>query len=369
MKKDLLDITIVIPTMNRPNYIERALHYYLDMGFIGTILIIDSSDKENSDYISEFIANINKSNYIYVYSKGLATTVIKDNLSLVQTKYVSFVGDDDYIIPNALLKAITFLENNEGIAGCRGDGILVTDSEVSSDDIRMYSRVSRLEEKSADRVLQHFLNYGTPFFHVLRSELFKKAFSLAPSETELTQDYDRLIGEELSASGLMLAYGKFAMIDGLHLVRTNNMERVRTRDTWYYKKSNKGRIKAVHDFTRKISAAIAEQDSIALSETEKTLKYIKKTSVFNRRNNNIFIANFRRFVKPLLIYINIWKFISIYIGKYAELKRNIYTAIFVDKKNRVGLKYLLNSNHRYHKDFMPVYLSLTGYKSQKIQEK
>ena len=30
---------------------------------------------------------------------------------------------------------------------------------------------------------------------------------------------------------------------------------------------------------------------------------------------------------------------------------------------------VLDPKNFYHKDFMPVYLSLTGYKSQKIQEK
>ena len=219
--QELLDMTIVIPTKNRPHYIERILTYYLSLNFIGNIVIIDSSDEEVAQHIEKYVNDIDKENYTYTFSLGLPTTVIKENLNLIKTKYASLLGDDDYIIPNALLKAITFLENNEGIAGCRGDGILVTDSEVSSDDIRMYSRVSRLEEKSADRVLQHFLNYGTPFFHVLRSELFKKAFSLAPSETELTQDYDRLIGEELSASGLMLAYGKFAMMAGRPLFLFN----------------------------------------------------------------------------------------------------------------------------------------------------
>jgi glycosyltransferase domain-containing protein len=363
----LLDITLVIPTMNRPYYIDRLLSYYLNMDFVGIILVIDSSDKNNSDYIRERIDSINRNNYKYVYSKGFATTVIKDNLDRIKTKYVSFLGDDDYLIPSALSKSIFFLENNKDISGCRGDGIIVTDSNVSSDDIRMYSRVNRLEEASADRVMQHFLNYGTPFFHVLKLDVFKTAFSLAPSETELNQDYDRLIGEELMASGLMLAYGKFAMIDGLHLVRTNNLERIETRNTWYHVESYNGRKKAVYNFIKKISTIVSERDSITLFEAERIITKVQKTSVFNKRNNNVFIANFRKFIKPLLISINVWKFISVYIRKYSEFKRYVYMVLFVDKKDRVTLKNLLNPDNRYHKDFIPVYLSLIGYKFQETR--
>jgi glycosyltransferase domain-containing protein len=367
-KKSLSNVTLVIPTMNRPNYVDRLLSYYVGMNFIGTVLIIDSSDEKNSRHIKERIKNINKDNYVYIYSKGSATTVIKNNLSLVKTRYVSFLGDDDFLIPNSILNSISFLEDNKDISGCRGDGIIVTDSNVSSDEIRMYSQVNRLEEASADRVVQHFLNYGTPFFHVLRSDLFKKVFSLAPSESELRQDYDRLIGEELLASGLMLAYGKFAMIDGLHLVRTNNIERIVERDTWYNKESCEGRKKAVFDFVNKISIVISEQDSITLSEAEEIVKKIQKTSVFNKGNNNIFIVNFRRFFKPFLISINVWRYISILIGRSVDFKRYLYAIFFVKQKNRVMLKNLLNPHNRYHDDFIPVYLSLIGRKHKKTDE-
>ena len=44
--KELLDMTIVIPTKNRPQYVERILTYYLSLNFIGNIVIIDSSDEE-----------------------------------------------------------------------------------------------------------------------------------------------------------------------------------------------------------------------------------------------------------------------------------------------------------------------------------
>ncbi|WP_255542310.1 hypothetical protein [Azospirillum sp. INR13] len=40
----MLPITILIPTMNRPDYLQRALAYYREAGFDGCILIGDSSE-------------------------------------------------------------------------------------------------------------------------------------------------------------------------------------------------------------------------------------------------------------------------------------------------------------------------------------
>jgi glycosyltransferase domain-containing protein len=360
-------MTIVVPTKNRPHYVDRLLSYYLNMDFVGIIIIIDSSDTKISNYISERINNINKSNYIYTHLIGLPTMVIKDNLNLIKTKYVSFLGDDDYIVPDAILRSISFLESNPHIAGCRGDGIIVSDPDISSDPIRMYRQVNRLEESSSNRLSQFFLNYGAPFFHVCRSDIFKKGFSLAPSTVEINQGYDRLIGDELIASGAMLAYGKFAAIDGLHLIRTNNIERIELRNSWYYEKSDfyeKGRRVAIDDFTKKISTIISEQDSIALSEAEKVVLKVHQSNVFSKEYDGQLVVNIKKFIKPLMLYLNIWKFMPVYLGKYSEFKRIIS---FIDKKDRVTLKDLLSPGNRYHKDFIPVYASLIGHNSQEIQ--
>ena len=49
----MLPITILVPTMNRPDYLQRALAYYRAAGFDGCILIGDSSEGEAAEQVRE----------------------------------------------------------------------------------------------------------------------------------------------------------------------------------------------------------------------------------------------------------------------------------------------------------------------------
>ena len=56
-----MDITILIPTLNRSDYILRILEFYKKSSFTGQILILDSSKREekklNKIYIEKYIKN------------------------------------------------------------------------------------------------------------------------------------------------------------------------------------------------------------------------------------------------------------------------------------------------------------------------
>ena len=43
-----MNLTIMIATKNRPNFLARAIKYYSISGFTGNILIGDSSSEDNS---------------------------------------------------------------------------------------------------------------------------------------------------------------------------------------------------------------------------------------------------------------------------------------------------------------------------------
>ena len=364
---ELVDFTIVIPTKDRPFYVERILTYYLSMNFLGNILLIDSSNKENSNYIREYVDNIGKKNYVYTFSDGLPVQVVKENLDLIKTKYVSFLGDDDYIIPNSVLKSISFLEKNLDISGCRGEGFIVTDPKISSEYIKMYGCTQRLEGSSGDRLYKFFSNYTPPLFHVCRSNIFKKAFSQAPSMDEINKGYDRLIGDEIIVTSLMLVYGKFASIPGLHLVRTNNIERNELRNSWYYDNSDtykEGRAMAINDFTNKVATAISEQDSISFDEAEKIALKVQAFPVFSKKYNSELKIKFKKLLKPFLTFIGLFGLL-ISLREFSSIfKRKVIMYVTADHNKRLGLKDVLEPDNYYHKDFVPIYSSLIVYNSQ-----
>lgn len=373
-----VDHTLIIPTKNRPHFVQRLLTYYLSLGFSGTVVIIDSSDARVAEDIKEFVESINKVNYIYLYSKGLPLQVIKDNLDCIKTKYVSSCGDDDFIIPDAILRSITFLDNHQDISACRGDGFVISDTNIPGESIGMYTQIKRLEDTASDRLANHFANYGSSIFHVFRSDLFKKAISATPPISKMEEGYDRLIGDELLVSGLMLVYGKFAPIEGLHVVRTASQEGKKLRRSWETKHLRKGREMAIKDFIKKVSIAISDEDSIDIHEAEK--RSITALRLFFGLNVNE-EQEYEGLGELVLVETIKPSQVTVYSGsKTVRTKQSIRSffmflglleifdaiknKIFINNK-RLGLKNVLDPNNFYHKDFIPVYSSLVTFHSQK----
>tara|TARA_B100000795_G_C22784888_1_gene434129 strand:+ start:646 stop:1740 length:1095 start_codon:yes stop_codon:yes gene_type:complete len=360
---ELRNVTIVVPTKNRLYYVTRLLRYYVDMNFTGNLLIIDSSDDDIAKNIRKYINNIDKENFQYIFSLGLPTMVIKENLSYIKTKYVSFLGDDDYIIPNGILSSIDYLKVNLDVVACRGEGLTITDPSISSEYISRFSCVDRLENNSRDRVIEHFKNYSTPFFHVCRSEVFIKAFSNAPSISEMDEGYDRLIGDELLVSALMLVYGKFASIEGLHLIRTNNVERVELRNSWY--DDSQGKEMAIQDFTKKITEAIVNEEKISFEAAEKVVLRIQEYPIFTTKYNSPFKENLNSFFRPILQFLSLLEAYRNLKNSFNIIKRKFLSEIFETKSKRLGLNNMLNIDNFYHKEFMPIYKSLTNHDLKK----
>ena len=110
-------ISILIPTMNRPDFLVRALRYYAKVGFDGYICIGDSSDTQHVEKTKHAIQLFEKKiNIIYRYFPSPPYThngmVIKELIELAPTAFAVFSGDDDFLVPRGLEKCVVFLNNN-----------------------------------------------------------------------------------------------------------------------------------------------------------------------------------------------------------------------------------------------------------------
>ena len=101
-----MELTILIPTMNRHEFLARALKYYESVGFDGHIIIGDSSEgecwKKNMDLVTATkqlnITYRSYSNPPYLHD-GMCVKKMNEE---IPTKYAVFHGDDDLLIPSAL---------------------------------------------------------------------------------------------------------------------------------------------------------------------------------------------------------------------------------------------------------------------------
>ena len=108
-------VAILIPTINRSDFLIRQLSYYASVKSNHPIYIGDSSNKKEKLKITEFIKNLKDKleiNYSH-YPNGNGTEVINEISLQVKENYCAYNGDDDFLIPNSLSKCARFLRDNK----------------------------------------------------------------------------------------------------------------------------------------------------------------------------------------------------------------------------------------------------------------
>ena len=105
-----MNISLIVPTKDRPSYVKRLLKYYSDLNFTGYIFVLDSSGKNISNDISNFIKKTKNKKIQYFRDVGFPGMITKKYISKIKTDYVAQLGDDDYLIPNGLKNCIKFLK-------------------------------------------------------------------------------------------------------------------------------------------------------------------------------------------------------------------------------------------------------------------
>ena len=109
----LQDVTLVIPTHNRVNYLKRILDYYESAPL--RIIVADSS-KEKFPFE---IANQNI-RYYHCPSTSLPQK-LSDVLQVVETTFVVMCADDDFTLPDAIKQCVDFLEQNKVFVVAQGN--------------------------------------------------------------------------------------------------------------------------------------------------------------------------------------------------------------------------------------------------------
>lgn len=159
----LEDFTLIIPTKNRPEFLNRILRFYSSQEIQFNILVIDSSDK-----LKQKVKNISRkylpeSNYINI---GHASTdkAILEGTQRINTKFSACIADDDVILPSGILTALIYLrkqkQNNFVVIGDSLQfGIFSKLFEPVHGKIRSLNYIQSrdfLQETPEDRLLKFF---------------------------------------------------------------------------------------------------------------------------------------------------------------------------------------------------------------------
>ncbi|CBS91655.1 glycosyltransferase family 2 protein [Azospirillum lipoferum] len=217
-------VTIIIPTMNRPDYIQRALSYYKDSGFDGCIIIGDSSKDEFAERIRGLVKYFENGNFrlrIFHYSHTVPLTgVWRALIAAVDTKYITYAGDDDLQIPSGMHAAVAFLEENPTYVAARCAMV-----EVSIGQEAPFGEIIEVSQKylpdyDIDGAVHRFSTYAqmaiSVQYGIYRTEAWRISYGIVP------EPYLPYFGEEFIPCSISVVLGKIKSLPQLGAVQQSD---------------------------------------------------------------------------------------------------------------------------------------------------
>ena len=212
-------ISLLVPTMNRSDFLIRLLHYYHRLGFKGCICIGDSSNQEHVARARLAISRYrDRLNIIYQEHPGLNNAqCIHLMLQKTATPYAAFVADDDFLVPRALERCAKFLQENPGYSAAHGVGIALQ-LETSGPYGRLkaawhYDQAEIGSNTAAERLAEYEGRPAGTQFSLHTTESWRIMYR------EVTTVRDVAFGTEIIPCYLTVMLGKVKSLEGLYLIR------------------------------------------------------------------------------------------------------------------------------------------------------
>jgi glycosyltransferase domain-containing protein len=112
------ELTVVIPTRNRPRHLRALLRFLRDNGMTCPAIVADSSDDEPAGQLKEAVGSLAELVHfpatVPVLEKMIAA------VERVQTPFVVMLPDDDITLPHAIEASLAFLSKNPDYVAAQG---------------------------------------------------------------------------------------------------------------------------------------------------------------------------------------------------------------------------------------------------------
>lgn len=377
------NITLLIPTKNRSQFVERLLLFYKDMNFQGVLAIGDSSQNEHLEKTRYLVSQLKSDlNIIFEECPGLNQLQATAKLfNKVQTDFVAELQDDNFLVPQAIRDCIEFLENNLDYSAARGLGL-----SIKTKDSEVYGQIKKCvrkkqpvaeEDTSAERYLKLMGDYSDVHFSVFRSNIYSML-------AEKYHNPDVIFFHTLSSS-IAFICGKVKELNRLYLVRQiqdNPLVGEAHYDTMLKWLSNENWNMYLKQYRDLIIHLLMNNDNLNFNEAQKVFEngFITYLSIrfsqfvqskdkeyakflmeyyyqltfykLDGINNDMIVKGFRYLYFRIRVLFE--KF------KYRLVGGEILTNDILSKHTRILLPSLLNKRSKYHEDFMPIYKSITN---------
>lgn len=351
-------LTMVIPTKDRRDFLQRLLRYYAGIGLHFQIIVADSSESDNR-LSASFIETIDS--ILDITYKKYENTIpiiekIQDSINQVESQYIVFCGDDDFLIPSTLRTAIDFLEKHPDYSIVHGDSVVF--SVLHNSHCGEITSFAEYEQRSVecnnpiDRLSNHFNQYSTTFYSVHRTELLKKNVNTVKNFEIVTS----FTFSELLLSGLDIIQGKAKKLPMLFMARQVSLQKEFSNTPTYKWIGDISWSKDLSICKKILAEEIIEHTGLdqksAENEVEKAFFLYLNLLIPKKVNQIIIPSSQNNFSESIIEFVRKNK------GLYyiSHIVRNVL------KRNKTKMDYnaMLRPGSNYYDSFFPVYNAITN---------
>ena len=217
-------LTIVIYTYNRSFAVDRYLTFLENIPVKLKLIILDSSSNNKTQKLLSKKKFNFKIKYKKFNSKIFYINKILKGLEIVKTKYVVINPDDDFYLPNELIKCINFLEKNKDYTSARGRSYNYDYYHNLENFGFKISKCGQEESVNNNDPYLRIENYNnsrganSPLYAVHRTKDLREIYKIT-NETGCSWQLSEIIPCYIS-----LFFGKMKVIENIYSIRHPNID-------------------------------------------------------------------------------------------------------------------------------------------------
>ncbi len=348
------NLGIIVPTLNRPDFVIRQLNYYASLNSPYTIYYADSSSPENAKKVTDEIAKLNDRLHIVYMPSPVGDSIksVIQLLSSVQEKYVAFFGDDDYWVPDALKQCLEFLEKNPDYETAIGKSVT-----FKTENNAVYGKIKEIHDYPRhsiedDTASERLFNYLGPNLSAITAAVIRTDHLLKYYRNSV-EIKDANIRGEILPSCLMLIAGKLKVIDKLGFVRQLHDSHFQLADMfdWFTNESWYSSYALLRDG---VVAALMAKDDIS----QEKAKQVFKQSMWSHFEKYL-RGSYDRYMKTINPPQPAKKSLRTKMASRLPFLKKIYRLVKPLISNKPRLHYEVSqSNSKYYADFKAIADSL-----------
>lgn len=371
------NLSILIPTLNRPDFVVRALNYYADVGFEGYICLGDSSGPEHVAKIKDEIAALEgRLKVIYrdcprpsaLKRDPMGTPseaeCVKHLADIAPTEYAALSPDDDFLVPAGLDTCVEFLEANPDYSGAHGVRIdfELKEPGPTGDVERVYfvNQPTLVADSPVTRWREYMRRAVSPLYSVMSIATWRAIFE--DGETVPM----RYLGSELLQGGRLVISGKVAELECLTTVHQDNDDRVWGWETqsMYSLLVHPHWTRAVGGLRSRLAEAIVVSAGMETKEAQRAVdeelwRHIHSSLGWQMKSLRSTGRGDADTQKPRVRMRAInWALSLTLVRK--SLRRLLGRLAPFSLHRPVELESMLSPGHPFHDDFSPIYRAIAG---------